>query len=407
MSQFLWLLWHVLHLEQAVLFCAARTSLALAPYKPYIFQQITAVRGSSYNLSTGYFTPQTSGTYVFHLSSAVPNGTTIKLDIEGDGLDVEINRQTTKHNGWDTTSRDVIYTLTQGAQILLNLNGGSSVSDQLRQTSWSAFLLDTIMSPVITFSAGLNGGTTMNGIVNYTNTLVNVGNAWNLTTDTFTAPRNGIYVFSVSCGVRAGETFKVYIYLNSFVIFQLSSLNSEQNGTDVFSRTFAVSLSAGDTVHTYLVNGNIFSSPAYQTSFAGFLYEPLNGRKVIWSVHQTNNINIEYNPFPFDDVNVNIGNGWNSSNNSFVAPFAGVYQLHLTATSMASSQIDFRLYWNNVAYANIYSTTTKYNMPVTRSRAIMIDAAAGDTFFIATSSSTRLSSNLYRLISFTGFLISS
>ena len=378
---------------------------ASASFRPFLFQLMTAIRGSSYSLSTGYFTPQKSGTYVFHVSSAIPARAYLNLDIRGGWLDADIFRTTSNNNGWDTTSRDVIYTFTQGTQIFLDLNDGSSASELLKQTSWSAFLLDNVMSPVIAFCAGRNSGTTSTGKVDYTNTLVNVGNAWDLTRDIFTAPRNGIYVFSVSCGLLAHKEVELLIYINSISMFNLLAKDTTHNGTDTVSRTFAVSLSAGNTVYTSLANGGMYSDLANQISFAGFLYEPLNGRKIIWSVHQTYSISGEYNPFPFNVVDINIGNGWNSTTNIFVAPYAGVYQLHLTATSYTSSPINFILYWQGVAYANIYITTTNYNGSVTRSRAIMIDAAAGDTFSIGSSYYLFSSSN--RLISFTGFLISS
>ena len=368
---------------------------------------MAAIRGSSYNQSSGYFTPQFSGTYVFHVSSAVKySGTFLQLSIEGGELYVDLNRTTSSHNGWDTTSRDVVYTFNKGTKICLNL-WSIAASESLRQTSWSAFLLDNVMSPVIAFCAGRTSEIISAGRIDYTNNLINVGNAWDLTADIFTASQSGIYVFSVSCATQAGQIYSLFIYVNGVVTYEMTTTDTVHNGHDTVSRTFAVSLSAGSTVYTGLVNGSIFSNNAYQTSIAGFLYEPLNGRKVIWSVHQTNTMNGAYGPFPFNDVDVNIGNGWNSSTSKFVAPYAGVYQLHLTATSMPNSQVDFRLYWNNVAYANIYSTTTNYNGLVTRSRAIMIDATAGDTFFIATLSSTHLYSSSRRLISFTGFLISS
>ena len=392
-------------LARAVLFCAASNTTSLGPRKPYVFQQITAVRTSDYNLSTGYFTTQMKGTYIMHVSSAVPAGATLNLVIDGGGLNVNILFTTTNNDGWDTTSRDVIYYSTQATQILLDLKGGASASNSFLQTSWSAFLLDNVMSPVIAFCTSRSSKTTLLGKIDYTTTLVNAENSWNLAADTFTAPQSGIYVFSVSCGVLAGETYDLLISFSSGLTYEMINKDIVHNGIETVSRSFAVSLSAGDTVYTRLIDGYAYSDDSYQTSFAGFLYEPLNGRKVIWSVHQTNIMYGTYSPFPFNDVNVNIGNGWNSTANIFVAPYAGVYQLHLTAT-VYYSRIDFRLYWNNVTYANIYMNTTNYNGIITRSRAVMIDAAAGDTFFITTTSTTVLYSNSYRLISFTGFLIS-
>ena len=152
---------------------------------------------------------------------------------------------------------------------------------------------------------------------------------------------------------------------------------------------------------------SLYSDDAYQTSFSGFLYEPLNGRKVARSFHQTSSTNGAYNPSPFNEVSVNIGNGWYTANYTFITSYAGIYRLHLTATSMIFSQMDCRLMWNGAAYANIYSTTINYYKAITRLRAIMVKAKLGDAFHIATTCTTQLYSSDKGLISFTGFLISS
>ena len=171
-------------------------------------------------------------------------------------------------------------------------------------------------------------------------------------------------------------------------------------------KTIAILLSAGDTV--YLVPNNnvpLYSDDYYMMSFAGFLYEPLNSHKVIWSVHRSTNIAGQYSPFPFTDVSVNVGNGWNKTTNIFLVPQAGVYHLHLTASSKeAGGAIDYRLMWNGVAFVSILGATKIYNGINARSRSVMIEASVGDTFYIATTSTTSLQSG-YRDISFTGYLV--
>ena len=52
------------------------------------------------------------------------------------------------------------------------------------------------MSPIEAFYATSENKKNSPGTVNYTNNLVNPGNAWSLKTNTFTAPRSGTYVFS-------------------------------------------------------------------------------------------------------------------------------------------------------------------------------------------------------------------
>ena len=398
-----------LFVAQAVLFCSARTTSISAPANPFLYQRTTALRGQSYSLNTGYFTPPVNGTYVFHLSSAVLSSIGINFNMYAQGSLFDTNilySKETSQYSYETTSLDFIYTLSEDAEVHLDLKQGIAVSDYLKQTSWSAFLLDNIMHPLITFCAARTSESSVVGKVQFTSTLVNLGNAWDVTTNTFTAPQIGTYVFSMSSGVLNGEECITAVVINNKEYYGLAVMD-ENNGTDIASRSFAITLAEGDTVFFYLqFKGILISDATHQMSFAGFLYEPLNGRKVIWSVHQTNNQIGAYTPFPFNKVSVNEGNGWKAVDNKFVVPYAGVYQLHLTATLLDNYTIDYRLMWNDVPYANIYSNSTNYNRGVTRSRGIMIEAAVGDIFYIATTSATSLISNVGKFISFTGYLVS-
>ena len=392
---------------QLILFCAIRATTIAAPSCPFLFEQTTAQTRNDYSLVTGYFTPQLNGTYVFHLSTGLLSGTQVHFNVElGNSLAVDLYRSSTVHNGQDIISRDFIFTLAQGSRVYLNLMAGTAVSDAMKQTSWSAFLLDDLMYPVITFFVGLNSSSSTAGKIDFTSTIVNVGNAWDSQMDMFTAPQNGIYVFSLSCGAVSGQAYDVLIFINNIISHEMTITKISHSGEDMASRTIAVQLAAGDIVDLRLQWGSLFSSGGLETSFAGFLYEPVNGQKVIWSVHQTNNIVGQCSPFPFNDVTVNFGNGWNTTSNSFVVPFAGVYQLHFTVTLQPFSIIDFRLIWNNVAYTNIFSDSTVNNGVDIKSRSIMIKASVGDTLYLSTTGTANLFSTANRLISFTGLLIS-
>ena len=142
------------------------------------------------------------------------------------------------------------------------------------------------------------------------------------------------------------------------------------------------------------------------TSFSGFLYEPISGRKVIWSVSQSSNLNGPLDPFPFDAIWLNVGNGWSSTANKFVIPYVGVYQLHWSIRLSSGAPADYRLKLNGVDYASILCASSNHGYE-TRSRSIMIDASVGDTFHIVLAASTWLMGCPYQQTSFTGFLISS
>ena len=395
-------------LAQAILFCTARTTDVQAPKNPFLFEAITAQRKQSYNLSSGYFTPPVNGIYVIHLSSAVPGGEKIYFFMQlNNTLNFGIYRTSTSHNGIDTTSRDFISSLKQGAQINLNLQQGTANAGTRRRVSWSAFLLDNIMYPLVTFCVGRDNSLSSTGWGTFNKIITQNGNAWNTSTNTFTAPRNGSYVFSLSCGIESGQFYQVYVIVNDVVSYGLYFTSTSHNGIDTASRTFATSLVAGDRVDVWFLDNIPYSDSNYLTSFAGFLYEPINSsRKVIWSVHQTTSSSGAFNPLPFDYESINIGGGWNKNINKVILPYAGVYQLHLTATSQANGQIDYQVMLNDASYANILIYTTTHNGYETRSRAIMIEATAGDVLHISTSDATKLFSNIFRLTSFTGFLLS-
>ena len=392
---------------QVVLFSAARTTTAVPPLPSYYrMQETTAQRGQSYNLNTASFTAPLDGTYVFHLSTGVSSGAYLGVSIVLGSTRPFVYRMSTYHNGFDMMSRDFIYSLTKGRNVYLEPYSGYPTSDGLRQTSWSAFLLDNLMYPKIAFcvSATLPAPT---GKIDFDVINVNAGNAWNTATDLFTAPRTGVYVFSLNCGVGNGQSNQVSVYINNVQRNGLYLGSTTHNGYDMISRMVVVSLTAGDTVFAGLDLGNLWNDGnVHSTSFAGFLYEPLDGRKVIWSVHQTKSTNGYYGNFLFDYVSLNIGNGWNSTANKFVVPYAGIYQLHLTATSNNYAQVDYQLWWNDVAYASIYVTTTSHNGAETRSRAILVEASIGYTFYIVAVSYSSLFSNALKLISFAEFLLS-
>ena len=94
-------------------------------------------------------------------------------------------------------------------------------------------------------------------------------------------------------------------------------------------KTFALSLAAGNTVKwSFAMTGSqsylMYSDNYYMTSFAGFLYEPIYSKKVIWSVHRQSILSGQASPVTFSDFSVNIGNGWNKTTNKYVVPYAGI-----------------------------------------------------------------------------------
>ena len=271
------------------------------------------------------------------------------------------------------------------------------------------------MKPLVTFYVGRNSSFSSMGKIYFNVPLIQTGSVWNMTTATFTAPQTGVYVFSLSCAAKEYQKFDVLVNINGMATHEKMLPSTLHNGIHISSRNIVISLAADDEVQVALASGSLYSDSDYPTSFARFVYEPLDGRKVVWAVHQRSLIRGQLNPFPFDEVAINIGNGWNSTANRFEVPYSGVYQFHLTVTMQPSASIVYyQLLKNGISYANMFTATTNHNGYQTRSRSIMIEASigdtfniatVGDTFNIATVTATDSYSNANRLISFSGFLL--
>ena len=101
---------------------------------------------------------------------------------------------------------------------------------------------------------------------------LNVGEAMNLASGTFTAPRPGIYFFSFSGICASGPTIHPGLYLNSNLI-------GRGHGQETFA-TFTIQstlqLNAGDKVSVQLVpsgNGSLFDNTDHHTHFIGWLLQ--------------------------------------------------------------------------------------------------------------------------------------
>ena len=363
---------------------------------------MTAQRATYYNKTSGYFNFPTNGIYVFHISVGLVASQSVCISLLTQTSPptsiTNLNNTEINHGNFDTTSVDYIGTVAANTPFYFNVQSGTAGSNLLRQTSWSAFLLDSIMFPLIAFCAtpAVNIGNTI-GKIDFTGTIVNTGNAWNGTSDTFTAPQNGIFVFCIKGGVY-NDISEIFMYVNYNKTFRVKAY--QKPGYYQSGKTVALPLAANDTV--YLSALNLYGS---LTSFGGFLYEPISGRKVIWSVSQTNIQSGAKNPFPYNVIFLNEGNGWNSATNKFVVPYAGVYQLHLSIGLRYIEKSDYRLQWNGVDYASIFNLQGG-TYGETRSRSIMIDALVGDTFHITLAASCTSHEGYYGETSFTGFLVS-
>ena len=233
----------------------------------------------------------TTSIYFIHLNAGARSGQRVNLSLRG-GLNPDIFRNSTTHNGSDTISRDIIQTVNAGASLtVVNEHTGQLFSDSGRQTSFTAFDLQamTLPSHLEIFSVARQSGYEGNHReIPFDNILVDTGaNYWNGTH--YMIQTTGIYLFTLSCGVKPRVNVDIEIRSSSTgALADISRTSSSQNAEDIMSITVMGTLNAGDYVFAHLLSGSIYSDSEQQTYFGGFHYHPVEGSQHAWSVYRVN-----------------------------------------------------------------------------------------------------------------------
>ena len=107
--------------------------------------------------------------------------------------------------------------------------------------------------------------------VRYNRVLVNLGNAWNPSTNTVTIPRTGYYFLHIGAGVRRGVALSISLYVNNSEQFRMRYSRNYRNGVDTTSRSGILHLSSVDQVKIVCDNSGFYSDRGLQTIFIGFL----------------------------------------------------------------------------------------------------------------------------------------
>jgi hypothetical protein len=104
-------------------------------------------------------------------------------------------------------------------------------------------------------------------------------------------------------------------------------------GSDTSSQALLLPLNTGDVVRlilTALTTQSIYSDTNYQTSFSGFLYEPIHGQSVAWSLSLSRSEYLGPAVINFTIIYVNAGSAWNSSAATLQISVSGIYFLTLS-----------------------------------------------------------------------------
>ena len=109
------------------------------------------------------------------------------------------------------------------------------------------------------------------GNIAYDRVLVNLGNAWNPSTNTVTIPQTGFYFLHIGAGVYPEQQALIYLYVNNIRQFSLLHHSRNHNGVDTRSRSGILHLSSGAQLRTGFGSYDLYSDSGLQTIFIGFL----------------------------------------------------------------------------------------------------------------------------------------
>ena len=104
------------------------------------------------------------------------------------------------------------------------------------------------------------------GTVPWQTAALNIGNAMDLATGIFTAPRDGVYQFHFS-GFGNSNAFYIYLRLNGYNV----AYTYGHTNYDSASLQSRLQLKKGDTVNMFLAGGTLFDNADRYTSFTGWL----------------------------------------------------------------------------------------------------------------------------------------
>ncbi len=179
--------------------------------------------------------------------------------------------------------------------------------------------------------------------------VLNIGGGWNTGSNAFVAPVAGIYYLSYSVGSTVNRLFWWNIIVHSAMLCDNANyaiIVSNPNGLDISSRGCLVNLAANTVVTTAASDagyGPLGSDSSYgESSFRGFLYSPVQGVKVAWSVHVDDAVSGTL-VIPFSVIYVNVGYNsitccslpYSASTYTVTIPTDGTYYIELV------SQFDF------------------------------------------------------------------
>ena len=275
--------------ELAAVFVARNSNTG--PASPLPFNIVFVNHGNRWDSNTNKFKMTAEhGLYFVSLGLGVESRVPIKYSLMKNNSRVaSITRTSTAHSGADTISRDLIVKLSEADSV--HVSSGYAVRSTPNYYTYLCLfsITDAMKDFPVAFSVARDSSTS--GLLNpvpFNIELVNEGYHYNQK-HKFTAPSDGIYYFSISVGLSAGNTANFTLYKNDEPLANIIRLATNHNGSDTISRSIMILLQREDTIHVVNQKNRVaWSSPDLETSFSGFLYEPAHDHAVSFFIASIN-----------------------------------------------------------------------------------------------------------------------
>ena len=253
---------------------------------PVPFTTVGSNIGNMWDSTTHKFTMKAEqGVFYVAMDAGVLRGKSLNFVLmKSDQPFTSCSHTYTVSGNTDSTGRDIILRMNESETLHFASSTGL-YSSLYVYTNIAIFNIAELMSsdnnPVV-FSVARNSmlGGNVNPVT-FNQILFNDYSHFNISTNKFTAPSSGIYFFTFSSGVTGGLPVGFMLYVNDVPYTSIIRESTARTGTDVIGRSIMMNLKETDTVH--LVNKDkkaSWSSQLFETTFAGFKYEPAFGNKV-------------------------------------------------------------------------------------------------------------------------------
>ncbi len=231
--------------------------------------------------------------------------------------------------------------------------------------------------------------------------------SWNTSSHEYTVPADGTYFFHMAAGAAAG--WKVDLDFSGLPqkngIFRNSVAHT---GRDTMSRDLLLDLASEDLLYVAMGNDSVVHSDSMrQTVIAGFSLGEFMDQVLAFSASTAYVFTEAGFNVPFDNVQLNTGDGYSVAGREFTAPVNGIYYFSLAIGVSAGIPMRAQFVLNGEGVSELWRASLVHDGTDSLSKALLVQLSAGDTVGVRLETGRVLYDPSYPHIStFSGFLYS-